>query len=101
MALLWVRGKARNKKNVLVIIFAWTLFHMYPTKLEEETIKKQSKQKQKQKTPILWQQQRPKVLIFLRPLGWGAGGVLNQVRNEITSGEIKSIPGNKPSHFLV
>ena len=47
MALLWVRGKARNKKNVLVIIFAWTLVHMYPTKLEEETIKKQSKKKKK------------------------------------------------------
>ena len=45
---------------------------MYPTKLEEETIKKQSKKKKK-KTPILWQQQRPKVLLFLRPLGWGRG----------------------------
>lgn len=99
MALLWVRGKARNMKNVLVIIFAWTPIHMHPTKLEEETIKKQSKKPSK--TPILWQQQRPKVLLFLRPLGWGVGGLLNQVRNEITGGEIKSIPGNKPSRLLV
>ena len=34
-------------KNVLVNIFAWTLIHMYTTKLEEETIKKQSKKKKK------------------------------------------------------
>lgn len=46
VALLWVRGKARNMKNVLVIIFAWTPIHMHPTKLEEETIKKQSKKNQ-------------------------------------------------------